>query len=187
MTGISERRQVMVLLTEAISAGARQDRACAVLGLSARTVQRWQPNETVRGDKRPERLHAPASKLSELERIRLLAVVNSAEFGHLPPSQIVPRLADRGEYLASESTFYRVLRAENQLTHRRAERPAQKRAKPRALCARAPNHFTLGISPTCRRRSGECISISTCSWTYLVARWWAGRSTRKKAVSWAAR
>lgn len=141
MTGISERLQVMVLLTEAISAGARQDRACAVLGLSARTVQRWQPNETVRGDKRPERLHAPASKLSELERIRLLAVVNSAEFGHLPPSQIVPRLADRGEYLASESTFYRVLRAENQLTHRRAERPAQKRAKPRALCARAPNHL----------------------------------------------
>ena len=141
MTGLSERRQVLVLLTEAVAAGARQDRACAVLGLSARTVQRWQPHETVRGDRRPQRLHAPASKLSELERKRLLAVANSAEFGHLPPSQIVPRLADRGEYLASESTFYRVLRAENQLTHRRAERRAQKRAKPQALCARAPNHL----------------------------------------------
>jgi putative transposase len=141
MTCLSERRQVMSLLTEAISAGARQDRACAVLGLSARTVQRWQPDETVRSDRRGERLHAPVSKLNELERIGLLAVANSAEFGHLPPSQIVPRLADRGEYLASESTFYRVLRAANQLRHRRAERPAQKRAKPRALCARAPNHL----------------------------------------------
>ena len=56
-------------------------------------------------------------------------------------SQIVPRLADRGEYVASESTFYRVLRAENQLIHRRADRSAQKRSKPRALCARAPNQL----------------------------------------------
>ena len=73
------------------------------------------------------------------EHIHLLAVANSAEFGHLSPSQIVPRLADRGEYLASESTFYRVLKAENQLMHRRAERPAHPRAKPRALRATAPN------------------------------------------------
>lgn len=59
----------------------------------------------------------------------------------MPPSQIVPRLADRGQYLASESTFYRVLRAEHQLTHRRAERPAHPRAKPRALRATAPNRL----------------------------------------------
>lgn len=141
MTGLSERQQVTVWLTEAIAAGARQDRACAVLGLSARTVQRWQGNASVCCDRRPGRPQNPPSKLSERERIDLLAVANSAEFGHLPPSQIVPRLADRGEYLASESTFYRVLRAENQLTHRRAERPAHPRAKPRALRATAPNRL----------------------------------------------
>ena len=45
MTSLSERRQVTVWLTEAIAAGARQDRACAVLGLSARTLQRWQADE----------------------------------------------------------------------------------------------------------------------------------------------
>lgn len=126
-------------LTEAMAAGARQDRACAVLGLSARTVQRWQQGETVQSDRRPGRRQVPPSKLSEQERMGVLSVANSAEFGHLPPSQIVPRLADRGEYLASESTFYRVLRAENQLTHRRAERRAQKRSKPRALRASAAN------------------------------------------------
>ena len=125
MTGLSERLQVTVWLTEAIVAGARQDRACAVLGLSARTVQRWQQGKPVSSDRvaglgpRLGRRQVPPSKLSERERKGLLAVANSAEFGHLPPSQIVPRLADRGEYLASESTFYRVLRAENQLTHRR--------------------------------------------------------------------
>ena len=111
MTGLSERQQWTVWLTEAMAAGARQDRACAVLGLSARTVQRWQADDIVRSDRRPARRQVPPSKLSESERITLLAVANSAEFGHLPPSQIVPRLADRGEYLASESTFYRVLKA----------------------------------------------------------------------------
>ena len=76
-----------------------------------------------------------------MEREHLLAVANSTEFGHLLPSQIVPRLADRGQYLASESTFYRVLRAENPCQHRGAERPSQKRHKPRALSATAPHHL----------------------------------------------
>jgi transposase InsO family protein len=71
----------------------------------------------------------------------VLAVANSDEFGHLPPSQIVPRLADQGSYLASESTFYRILREEKQLAHRRSERPAQTRTKPRAVCATAPNQL----------------------------------------------
>ena len=130
MTGLSERLQVTVWLTEAMAAGARQDRACAVLGLSARTVQRWQQGKPVSSDRvaglgpRLGRRQVPPSKLSERERKGLLAVANSAEFGHLPPSQIVPRLADRGEYLASESTFYRVLRAENPHASARGPRPA---------------------------------------------------------------
>ena len=77
----------------------------------------------------------------------MLAVANSAEFGHLPPSQIVPRLADQNRYIGSESTIFRVLRDEGQLTHRRVERQGQKRGKPRALCATEPNQlFTWDIS-----------------------------------------
>lgn len=139
MTAPEERQQVVELVQEATAAGARQDEACAVLGLSVRTLQRWQDGETVRTDQRPFRQYDPPHKLKEAERVALLAVANSAEFGHLPPSQIVPRLADQGRYLASESTFYRVLKAENQLAHRRSERPAQSRSKPRAVCAKAPN------------------------------------------------
>lgn len=69
------------------------------------------------------------------------AVANSEEFAHLAPSQIVPRLADQGQYIASESSFYRVLRAASQLQHRGSERPRQQRSKPRALCATAPNQL----------------------------------------------
>ena len=140
MTSLTERGQIIALVSEAILAGARQNRACATISLSSRTLQRWQSDQT-RGDQRPGRLQAPKNKLCPLEREQLLAVANSAEFGHLPPSQIVPRLADRGQYLASESTFYRLLRAENQCAHRGAERPAQKRHKPRALCATAPDQL----------------------------------------------
>ena len=86
-------------------------------------------------------MQTPGNQLSELERRRLLAIANSPEFGHLSPSQIVPRLVDQGEYVASESTFYRVLKAENQLTHRGAEKPVKARYKPRALAATAPGQL----------------------------------------------
>lgn len=140
MTDLSEREQVIGLVSEAMTAGARQDRACAAISLSARTMQRWQC-DVARGDQRPRRVQAPPNKLSALERQRLLAIANSVEFGHLPPSQIVPRLADRGQYVASESTFNRILKAEHQLRHRGAERPGQPRSKPRALSASAPNEL----------------------------------------------
>ena len=140
MTGLSERDQVIGLVSEAMTAGARQDRACAAISLSARTMQRWQC-DVARGDQRPLRVQAPPNKLSALERQRLLAIANSVEFGHLPPSQIVPRLADRGQYVASESTFNRILKTEHQLRHRGAERPGQSRSKPRALSTSAPNEL----------------------------------------------
>ena len=141
MSTLSERSQVIGLVGDAIAAGARQQQACGAISLSERTLQRWQRDQS-RGDQRPTRVQTPKHQLSEPERQSLLAVANSNEFGHLAPSQIVPRLADRGQYIASESTFYRVLKAHSQLQHRSAERPRQQRKpKPRALCATAPNEL----------------------------------------------
>ena len=142
MTALPQRDQVMALVAEAMLAGASQERACAVISLSERTLQRWH-NDKAEGacDRRPARVQTPKNRLSELEREHVLAIANSLEFGHLPPSQIVPRLVDQGEYVASESTFYRVLKAANQLKHRGAEKPAQPRHKPRALAATAPGQL----------------------------------------------
>jgi len=147
MNTLPQRRAIEDLIDEAVLGGARLAPACALLGFSERTLQRWQLEAQERPDGRTLRHEAPTHKLSALERATVLAVANSPEFGHLPPSQIVPRLADQQRYVASESTFYRVLRDANQLTHRRAERVAQKRSKPRALCATEPNQlFTWDIS-----------------------------------------
>jgi len=53
----------------------------------------------------------------------------------------VPRLADQGRYIASESTLYRLLHQAGQMRHRRLERAPQKRTKPRALTATAPDQI----------------------------------------------
>jgi hypothetical protein len=105
MISTPDRRAAVELIEEAVAAGARQRRACAVLGLSARTVQRWVQEGEVRDDARPTAVHpTPAHALSEAERAAVLAACHSPEYADLPPSQIVPRLADQGVYLASEST-----------------------------------------------------------------------------------
>ena len=89
----------------------------------------------------------PHNKLTPEECESVLAVINSEEFKDLPPSQIVPRLADQGIYLASESTMQRLLRLQHQNTHRRSERPAKKRHKPLALKATVVNQvYTWDIT-----------------------------------------
>ena len=67
----------------------------------------------------------PPNKLGEEERRKLLEAANSPEYEDLPPSKIVPLLADKGQYLASESTFYKVLREKGQLSHRHKSKPRQ--------------------------------------------------------------
>lgn len=132
----------MALINGACVAGARLAKACEVVALSARTVQRWQRlgEVPVDGRKAASRNRVPANKLSEAERAAILETANQAKFAHLPPSQIVPKLADEGRYLASESTFYRILRVEKQLSHRgRAKAATNKR--PEAVLATAPNQL----------------------------------------------
>lgn len=140
MTSLAQRQNIMTLIGEAVAAGARHARACEVAGLSSRTLQRWQ-KDSQQGDRRPERLHSPHNAFNDLERERILSVMNSKEYGHLPPSQIVPRLADRGRYVASESTMYRLLRRTGQLKHRSSQRARQPHNRPRSLTACAPNEI----------------------------------------------
>jgi putative transposase len=141
MIAIPERQQIVHWVAEASAAGARRHKACELLGIAPRTLERWRQCGGLKHDARTTRAYVPENKLSDQERDQVLAVANSAEFAHLPPSQIVPILAERGEYIASESTFYRVLREARQLKHRLASRPATARHKPKALQATAPNQL----------------------------------------------
>lgn len=129
MTGLPDRLEVVELVEEARVAGARRASACEVVGLDIRTLQRWEREGLAVGDRRPvARRAAPANKLSEAERRRILELVNQPEHASLPPGQIVPRLADAGQYIASESSFYRVMKAAGQQQHRGRARAPQRRA-----------------------------------------------------------
>ena len=126
MIGLEDRQTLSQDIAIAHTAGARLHLACEIVGIDLRTLQRWKAHEgLVSGDGRPRAVRpTPSHALSEVERAELLRVANEPRFADVPPARIVPMLADEGVYLASESTFSRVLRAQGQTAHRgRAKKP----------------------------------------------------------------
>ena len=129
-------------IDQACQAGARLSEACRLLDISPRTLQRWRENGEVKvdGRKAAAEQREPANKLSEQERQQILSIANERQFAQLPPAQIVPALADQGRYIASESSFYRVLKEAGQLAHRgKAKAPRNQRPTP--LQASASNQL----------------------------------------------
>jgi len=139
MIALTERQQLLNYFDEAVNQGARRTKAANIIGLRLRTLQRWRQPAILKPDGRTQRQFTPTNKLTDEERRTILALANSEEFKNRTPHQIVPMLAERGDYIASESSFYRVLREENQLSHRHASRAANPCSKPKALTASAPN------------------------------------------------
>ena len=127
---------ILDLVQEAVHGGTGFESACTALSLSARTVRRWKDAEGGE-DGRAGPVELPAHALSAAERAAIVETANSPEFRDLSPKQIVPRWADRGVYLASESSFYRVLHAEGLMAHREPSRPRTHK-KPNAYVATAP-------------------------------------------------
>lgn len=130
MIGLQDRRNMAQMIEEAHRDGARLSKACKLAGINVRTLQRWKAQDGLgKGDRRPDAERpVPAHALTPQERAAVLQVANEPRFADMPPARIVPMLADEGIYLASESTFSRVLRAAGQNAHRgRAKSPQAKR------------------------------------------------------------
>ena len=126
MIGLEDRQKLARDIHTAHQAGARLRMACQIAGMQVRTLQRWQACEgLVLGDGRPAAIRpTPEHALSAAERAQVLRVANEPRFADVPPARIVPMLADQGVYIASESSFARVLREQGQLNHRgRAKAP----------------------------------------------------------------
>ena len=146
MISAPDRENAIQLIDEAVGNGARRGKACQELGIDERTYFRWKAKRNQTGgckDGRPDAEHpAPANKLSGEERETILATVNKAEYASMPPTEIVPDLADKGIYIGSESTFYRVLREAKMQNHRgRADSP--NRHRPTTYSADGPNQVWM--------------------------------------------
>ena len=129
---------IIGLVEEAVQAGARRAEACKIVGLTIRTLQRWQEQPQGGEDRRKGPRTEPANKIRPQEEDTLLEYMNSPEFRDLTPKQMVPALADRGIYLASESTCYRILRKLGQTTHRSSSAPPTRRHRPSEKVATGP-------------------------------------------------
>ncbi len=114
---------ILGLIDTAVTGGARLKAAAVILGLSERTIIRWRGQDGGR-DRRKGPDSDPANKLGEQERLQIIDVANSEEYRDMSPKQIVPKLADQGDYIGSESSFYRVLRERDMIKHRQPSKPA---------------------------------------------------------------
>ncbi|ACB34572.1 Integrase catalytic region [Leptothrix cholodnii SP-6] len=139
MIGLEDRRELTREVETAHAKGARLRQACEMVGISVRTLQRWKSAGLERGDGRPGAVRPqPARALSAAERERIVCVANEPRFADMPPARIVPMLADEGVYLASESTFARVLREQGQNMRRGRARTPSTSKPPSTHIACAP-------------------------------------------------
>lgn len=132
------KQMAIELIDEAVAAGACQRAACELLGIDNRTLRRWRAADTFADRRKGADKHCPHA-LGDVDKQRILDTCNQPDYRSLPPTQIVPRLADNDSYLASESTFYRVLRERDQQHRRGRAKAPHKPAKPEVLAATAPN------------------------------------------------
>ena len=146
-------------------------------------VQRYRRGGQIKPDGRKAAAvrRIPANRLSEDERDEILTTANQSQYADLPPSQIVPLLADEGRYLASESSFYRILHEAKQMTHRgRAKAPKNKRPEP--VQATAPNQLwswdITYLSTTIKGLYFYLYLIMS-----IVVRLWVGRSMRRNLLN----
>ena len=134
---VADRQSCIELVEQAKAGGARRQASCAVLEVSLRTLERWE-KEPDKEDGRGGPKTACEHRLSEQEKQAIVKVCNSQEYRDLSPWQIVARLADNGQYVGSESSFYRVLKQTDLLSHRQNSKPRVGR-RPKDLVARKPN------------------------------------------------
>ena len=138
MIPVETKEQLVEAVNKARQKGARLSAIADTLELSIRSLQRWQSD--ISPDRRRGSARRVCHKLSDEERQRVIDIACSRRFADMYPQEIVAILAAEGTYIASESTFYRILRKEKLLSHRRKSKPPVKREKPR-LKATGPDQI----------------------------------------------
>lgn len=133
----AEKNKTVTLIVDANNNGARVNKACEIVEITPKTYRAWKNNPA---DHRKYTKNRPSHALTEQERAEVISTLNSNNFRDMPPSQIVPKLADAGKYIASEASFYRILKQEKLNAHRGNTKP-KTRKKPEPLIAHNPNEI----------------------------------------------
>jgi len=145
MSSLTQRKEILTLIDEAVGNGARLSKACEVISIAPSTLRRWRTdNGEIRQDQRPLAMRPKQKKqLSTEEQHRLLETIHRPKYSSLPPSQIVPALADDGLFYGSESTIYRLMKKNGLSNHRGRAKARQKKSPPRTHIAEAINQVWM--------------------------------------------
>jgi hypothetical protein len=194
LTSPDDRLKALAIFHEGNANAARASELALLLGVGLTMLQRWRRLFAGDGDgidRRKGSHRYVAHRLSEDECQRILLTCNEPEFTALPPGQIVPILADRGRYIGSERSFFRVLHTHRQAHRRgRARPPQQPRPVPR-LRAAGPNQvwiWDITYLPTTVRGVWLYLYLVIDVWSPLPGlgqraggtRWWPGMSRSGK-------
>ena len=152
-----------------------------LLGTSAACQAVGRARATHYRSRRPARVtpktprNAPLNKLSAAEVDQILTHLRSERFVDHSPAQVYFQLLDEGTYIASISTFYRLLRQNNEVRERRRQATHPPKVKPELVattpntvwswdmrcllrllrCAREGAHRRCGLSPPHPARSAH--------------------------------
>lgn len=147
--------------------------ACRVVGISARTIERWR-HAPQAGDGRCGPQRRPNNSLTPTEEAQLISVLTSRRYAGLSPKQLVPQLADEGLYLASESTMYRLQRKHGL----RKKRPSVSRTHVTRACtvhqASGPNRvwsWDITLLPTTVRGTYLHLYLMMDVWSRRIVGW----------------
>jgi putative transposase len=90
-------------------------------------------------DRRKGSVRFVPHRLSPEERERVYQIATDTRFADMAPELIVAKLAEEKTYIASASTFFRVLREKRALEHRRESRKPRKGGRPEKIEVTGPN------------------------------------------------
>jgi putative transposase len=137
---------------EAIEAMLGTRTACTAVGRPRATHYRRQaPPKPPSTAARP----APPNKLTDEEMGQILDALRSERFVDLSPAQVFHILLDEGTYLASVSSYYRVLRACGEVRERRRQATHPARVRPELVARRPLVVWSWDITKLKGPRRGE--------------------------------
>jgi putative transposase len=164
---------ILAALAEAQDAGARLEPACEIVGVPPRTIQRWRANPGA-DDRRSGPRHRAHNAFTPAQEARVVKVLTDVRHAGVSPKQLVPRLADEGLFVASESTMYRVQRRHGL---RRTKRPVASRDVARATTmhtATGPNQvwsWDITLLPTTVRGDFLYLYLVMDVWSRRIVGW----------------
>jgi hypothetical protein len=125
----------------------------------------------------------PPSTITDDERARVLALLNSEPYRDLAIPQVWARELDEGRYWCSESSMYRIARDSGQSRERRAQASHPPRVRPE-LVAHGPSEvWSWDITALKDPRKANGTNSTSC-WTSSPAMFPGGSSPTPKTRSW---